>query len=84
MVRSHLKVLISRRSTERLERGEKAITVRGLAEETGLPISVINSLRQNASKRVDLQTLNSLCKALECQVGDILVYSPDEPDKDAA
>ena len=27
---------------------------------------------------VEMETLNSFCKALQCQPGDLLVYVPDE------
>jgi putative transcriptional regulator len=29
-------------------------------------------------KRIDTDTLEALCKALDCQPGDLLVYVPDE------
>jgi len=32
----------------------------------------------NKSKRVDTETINRLCKAFDCQPGDIMEYIPDE------
>lgn len=31
--------------------------------------------------RIDESTLNSLCKALNCQPGDLMVYQEDEADR---
>ena len=31
--------------------------------------------------RIDESTLNSLCKALNCQPGDLMVYEEDEADQ---
>ncbi|HEY9612631.1 helix-turn-helix transcriptional regulator [Allocoleopsis sp.] len=30
--------------------------------------------------RIDESTLNSICKALKCQPGDLMAYEEDEPD----
>lgn len=43
----------------------------------GMHPSVVNKLRKNG--RVNTDTLNELCRLLECQPGDILEYCPD-PD----
>jgi putative transcriptional regulator len=79
MVRSRLKAIIAARNAERIQKDLPPLTVRGLAEEIDTSPSVITGLTANRAKRVDLLTLNKLCKALDCQVGDILVYAPDAP-----
>ena len=43
-------------------------------------ISVVNLsiLKQGKGKAMRFSTLNAICKALNCQPGDILEYSTDE------
>lgn len=58
------------------------IESRGLTQtevqvKTGLAYSTVNEMANNRTRRVDLDTLDALCVALECQVGDIVEYVPD-------
>ena len=48
-----------------------------LAERVGISPANISILKTGKAKAVRLSTLDSLCKALECQPGDILEYRPD-------
>ena len=54
-----------------------------LAQESGLHEAVISKLRNNKARRIDLETLSTLCEALECTAGDLIEYVPDKPDKKA-
>lgn len=76
-VRSRLKIVLSERNTERVRAGLEPRTVRSLAEEIKLSPSVITGLTSGRAKRVDFETLNKLCRILECQPGDLLMYTPD-------
>jgi putative transcriptional regulator len=78
MVRSRVKVLLAERNLERARNGEKPVSVRGLADQTGLTHSALVKLVNNKSTMISFSTLNSLCQALNCQPGDLLVYTPDE------
>lgn len=78
MVRSKLKVIIAQRNLERAQRQEPELTVRSLAEQSGISPSVITGLTGKRAKGVQFATLDRLCKVLNCQPGDILVYEPDE------
>ena len=44
----------------------------------GFHAATVNKLKKN--ERINTDTINSLCKLLECQPGDILEYVPDVPD----
>lgn len=46
---------------------------------TGFHAGTISKLRNNPPKRVDIDTLDKLCRALSCNPGDLLRYMPD-PD----
>lgn len=77
MVRSRLKLLLSERNTERLRSGQEPLTIRELAELADLSPSVISGLTANRVARIDFTTLDKICKALDCQPGDILVRVAD-------
>ena len=48
-----------------------------MAEKAGLSSQTISGLWNNNTLRVDLTTLNALCRTLQCQPGDLLEYVPD-------
>ncbi len=74
MIKVNLKVLIAKREQDT---GEK-LTYGRLSEHTGLARNTIRRLAGRESARVDLTTLDKLCKYFECEVGDILYYVPDD------
>jgi putative transcriptional regulator len=45
-----------------------------LSESVGITISNLSILKQGKAKAVKLSTLDSICKALNCQPGDILEF----------
>jgi len=53
-------------------------TIAELARRSGLARSTLTPLWYGRVKRIDTDTLEALCKALDCQPGDLLVYVPDE------
>ena len=57
----------------------KGLTV--LAKEVDITLANLSILKNNKAKAVRFSTLESICKALDCQPGDILIYE-DEEDND--
>lgn len=55
----------------------RKMTSRELASKTGITEANLSILKTGKAKAVRLSTLDSLCKALECQPGDILEYIPE-------
>ena len=51
-----------------------------LAAEVDITLANLSILKNNKAKAVRLSTLNAICKALDCQPGDILQYVEDEED----
>ncbi|MBQ9535212.1 MAG: helix-turn-helix transcriptional regulator [Clostridia bacterium] len=49
-----------------------------LAERVGITPANLSILKTGKAKAVRFSTLNALCKALDCQPGDILEYREDE------
>lgn len=48
-----------------------------LAGEIGITLANLSILKNSKAKAVRLSTLNAICKALDCQPGDLLQYEPD-------
>lgn len=49
-----------------------------LADEIGVSIVNLSNLKTGKVKAVRFSTLNAICRALDCQPGDILEYREDE------
>ena len=52
----------------------RKMSVTELAEKVGITMANISILKNSRAKAVRLSTLEAICKALECQPGDILEY----------
>jgi putative transcriptional regulator len=51
-----------------------------LAEKIGITNANLSILKNNKAKAIRFTTLEAICKALDCQPGDILEYVNDEED----
>ena len=49
-----------------------------LSKEVDITMANLSDLKNNKPKAIRLQTLDAICRALDCQPGDILAYEPDE------
>ena len=49
-----------------------------LAGEVDITLANLSILKNNKAKAIRFSTLESICKALDFQPGDILEYVPDE------
>lgn len=49
-----------------------------LAQKVDLTAANLSILKNNHAKAVRFSTLEAICKALDCQPGDILEYVPGE------
>ncbi len=48
-----------------------------LAEKIGLSPANLSILKTGKAKAIRFSTMEKICKALDCQPGDILEYKPD-------
>lgn len=48
-----------------------------LAENVGISATNLSILKTGKAKAIRFSTLDALCRALDCQPGDILEYTPD-------
>ena len=60
---------------------KRKMSVTELSERVGITMANISILKNGKAKAIKLSTLNSICKALNCQPGDILDYVEDEDDE---
>ena len=58
---------------------KKKMGVTELAKEVDITMANLSILKNNKAKAVRFTTLDALCRALDCQPGDILEYIPDPP-----
>lgn len=59
---------------------KRKMSVTELSERVGITMANISVLKNGKAKAIKISTLNSICKALNCQPGDILEYTEDEAD----
>ncbi|MDE7283253.1 MAG: helix-turn-helix transcriptional regulator [Lachnospiraceae bacterium] len=51
-----------------------------LAGEVDITLANLSILKNNKAKAIRFSTLEAICKALNCQPGDIIQYVEDEED----
>lgn len=58
--------------------GKKKWTQKQLSDETGIRPATISALYHEDIKRIEIDQINALCKAFDCNPGDIMTYIPDD------
>ena len=58
---------------------QRKISATQLAEEVGITLANLSILKNNKAKAIRFSTLNEICRALNCQPGDILEYQEEDP-----
>ena len=53
-----------------------------LAEKVDITTANLSVLKNNKARAVRFSTLDTLCRALDCQPGDILAWEPDKEEDD--
>lgn len=66
-IRVDLDVMLARRKMSMTE----------LSERVGITMANLSILKNGKAKAVRFSTLNEICKALNCQPGDILAYEEE-------
>lgn len=57
---------------------KRHISLTQLSEKVGLTLANLSVLKTGKAKAVRFSTLDALCKALDCQPGDILEFQESE------
>ena len=58
--------------------GRDKLRVADVARLAGLNRSTVTALYNETATRVDLPTIEALCKLFRCQVGDLFLIVPDK------
>ena len=61
---------------------KRKMSVTELSERVGITMANISVLKNGKAKAVKLSTLDGICRALDCQPGDILEYAESDPEED--
>lgn len=70
MIRCHLSRMM----------GEKKLKVIDVARETGLHRNTVTLLYNETATRIDLETIELLCKLFNCEVGELFEFVQDTDD----
>ncbi len=58
---------------------KRKMSVTELAERVGITMANISILKNGKAKAIRFSTLEAICRALECQPGEILEFVNDAP-----
>ena len=61
----------------------RKMSVTELAGKVGITIANLSILKNGRAKAIRFSTLEGICKALDCQPGDILEFTNDAPSTTA-
>ena len=61
---------------------KRKMSVTELSQKVGITMANISILKNGKAKAVMVSTLAKLCRALDCQPGDLLEYRPGEESVD--
>lgn len=59
----------------------RKMSLNELASRVDLTLANLSILKNNHAKAVRFTTLEAICRALDCQPGDILEYVPGDSDE---
>lgn len=62
---------------------KRKMSLNELAGKVDLTLANLSILKNNHAKAVRFSTLEAICKALDCQPGDILEFIPGEEKENA-
>lgn len=61
---------------------ERKMRLNDLAEAVGITAQNLSVLKSGRARAVRFSTLEAICRALQCQPGDILRWEPEEGEPD--
>ena len=57
--------------------GKRKLSVAEVAKIAGVKYSTIQNLYKDKTKKIEFETMDKLCYALECSTQDLFPYIPD-------
>lgn len=73
MIKIRLKILLA----------ERDLNYSKLSKMTGISVNALSKMGKNrgtGAKQITYDVLEKFCKTLDCSVGDLLLYIPDEKE----
>jgi putative transcriptional regulator len=61
---------------------KRKMSVTELSQKLDITMANVSILKNGKAKAIKLDTLDKLCRALDCQPGDLLEYCPEEEKND--
>nr|WP_152412008.1 helix-turn-helix transcriptional regulator [Desulforamulus hydrothermalis] len=61
---------------------KRKMSVTELAQKVGITMANLSILKNGKARAIRFSTLEGICKALQCQPGDILEYKNDEDNQE--
>lgn len=58
---------------------ERRMKVADLIRMTGISKSTVHKIYNEQTSRIDFDTMDKICEALDIEVGDLFTYVPNEP-----
>jgi putative transcriptional regulator len=59
--------------------GERQVSLTDLADRIGITLANLSILKTNKARAIRFTTLEALCRALQCQPGDLLEFVAGPP-----
>lgn len=61
---------------------KRKMSVTELTDKVGITMANLSILKNGKAKAIRFSTLEAICKALDCQPGDILEYKSDDSERE--
>ena len=59
---------------------KRKMSLNELSDRVGITLANLSILKNNKARAIRFSTLNAICKALNCTVGDIIEYMPSDTE----
>lgn len=63
---------------------DRRMTLTELADRIGITIVNLSVLKTNKARAIRFSTLDAICRELNCQPGDLIEWTKEDTDVDAA
>jgi putative transcriptional regulator len=61
---------------------DRRMSLTELADRVGVTLANLSILKTGKARAIRFTTLDALCRELDCQPGDLLVFEPGPPEVD--
>jgi putative transcriptional regulator len=60
---------------------DRRMTLTELASQVDITLANLSILKTGKARAIRFSTLDAICRALDCQPGDLLSFEPDRPEQ---